>query len=174
MLGTNCLIKKMNMLDFTCHKTLLLKLLAKIGARDLLLARGDYEYPNPQVFAKLDFPYVSMPQWLETEVTSGHPLVFPISWSMLKLEMKNGGYEKVSKDDVASLCNGWHSLSVSLRSQQFQDHILSKLIEAANYHEIVVKRKYIGDKDVFIPRANCLEEINLWLDINWPSKSIEF
>lgn len=144
---------------------LLERLLAKVEARDLVLARGENKNPHPLVFAKLFFPYSSMPHWLETKQTGGCALLFPISWYLLEKD-KTGGLKRISNLDIVNLMHGWHGLSVGLRSQRFQEHVIERMLEAANGSEIFVKQNYYNAKKVFLPRASCVEEVRIRLDIN--------
>ena len=146
---------------------LLERLLTKTGARDLVLARGENNYLHPLVFAKLVMPYISVPHWLETKQTNGNALVFPISWSMLEKE-KRAGLKKVTGDDIAFLQRGWYDLSVGLRSRRFQEHVIERMLEAANGLEIFVKKNCYNAESgmIFLPQARCVEEVRIWLDIN--------
>ena len=148
---------------------LLERLLVKTGASDLVLARAENNYLYPRVFAKLVMPYSSssMPHYLKTKQTNDFALVFPISWDLLMKE-KRAGLKKVTGDDIAFLQRGWYDLSVGLRSRRFQEHVIEKMLEAANSSEIFVRRnRYNAESDmIFLPQANCVEEVRIWLDLN--------
>ncbi len=146
---------------------LLERLLVKTGARDLVLARAENNYLHPRLFAKLVMPYISVPHWLETKQTNGNALVFSISWHLLEKE-KRAGLKKVTGNDIAFLQRGWYDLSVGLRSRRFQEHVIERMLEAANSSEIFVKQNCYNAESgmIFLPRANCVEEVRIWLDIN--------
>ena len=145
---------------------LLERLLAKVEARDLVLARGENTFLQPRVFARLVMPYSSStPHYLETKQTNDFALIFPISWDLLKKE-KRAGLKKVTDDDIAFLQRGWYYLSVGLRSQRFQEHIIERMLEAANGLEIFVKQNRYSSESVFLPRASCVKEVKIWLDLN--------
>lgn len=143
---------------------LLERLLVKTGARDLVLARGENRNLHPRVFAKLVFPYSSMPHWLETSLESNSsPLVFPISWQLLEKE-KSNGLKRISNLDIVSLMHGWSDLSVGLRSERFQEHVIEKMLETAS-SEIFICPSLSKD-NIFLPKASCVEEVSIWLDVN--------
>lgn len=147
---------------------LLERLLVKTGASDLVLARAENNYLYPRVFATLAMPYSSsMPHCLKTKQTNDFALVFPISWDLLEKE-KMAGLKKVTGDDIAFLQRGWYGLSVGLRSRRFQEHIIENMLEAANGSEVFVRRNhYNAESDmIFLPRAGCVEEVRIWLDLN--------
>ena len=140
---------------------LLERLLAKVEARDLVLARGENRDSHPLVFAKLVFPYSSMLHWLETSLESNSsPLMFPISWQLLEKD-KSNGLKRISNLDIVSLMHGWSDLSVSLRSERFQEHVVERMLESAS-SEIFIYPK----DNIFLPQANCVEEVRIWLDLN--------
>lgn len=151
---------------------LLVRLLERVGAIDLLLARGENTSQCPLVFAKLAFPYVLERHWLyiKNSKYNTYPFVFPISWALLEQE-KNKGLKNASQDDIVNLRRGWRDLSVGLRSEEFQEHVLEKMLESADGCDIASQGlleldacNIIG-KDVFMPKARCLEEVKIWLDL---------
>ena len=146
---------------------LLEQLLMRTGARDLVLARGECRDLHPRVFAKLVMPWISIPHSLKTKQTNGYPLVFPISWHLLEKE-KRTGLERISDLDIAGLMHGWSDLSVGLRSRRFQKHVIERMLEAANGLEIFVKKNCYNAESgmIFLPRASCVEEVKIWLDVN--------
>lgn len=150
-------------------KMLLVRLLERVSAIDLLLTRGENISQCPLVFAKLAFPYVSERSWLcINNKGTTYPLVFNMSWTLLEQE-KNKGLKNVSQDDIVNLKHGWIDLSVGLRSEEFQEHVLEKMLESADGSDVVIQglldaRNSIG-KVVFMPKASCLEELKIWLDL---------